>query len=257
MNKLRKYTLLIKTAILKLIFLCTLIVLIQHGRAQENIVTVGIQFKPIIPIKYFFSEGTDLSLNNIQFQLEQKSGYSMGMVIRKGFTKILSFETGISFINRSYLLMINDSVEITNEKFRLIAYEIPINGLVYIRLSDKLFMNTALGLSLDLFPSDVYTENSSYQHYSQRRSWILPGVSANLGYEYRTEKAGYFYLGASYHRPFYDMYSTAIEYTNANNELTKVNTALAGNYLTIDFRYFFHEDPLKKKLKKKSSPKPD
>ncbi len=219
--------------------------------AQENTITVGLQFKPIIPIKFFFKEGADISSSAYNFQVEQQFGTSWGMVIRKGFSKRFSLETGISYINRSYSInIIDSSIQKVNDRFHLIAYEIPINGLIYIRLSDKIYMNAALGISLDIFPSDIYTENDDYKHYSLRKSWLLPGVSANLGYEYRTPKSGFFYLGASYHRPFYDMYNSVIEYDKLSLPAETIHTTLAGNYLTIDFRYFFHADPLKKKVKK-------
>lgn len=248
-----KYNFLLKTAtsFINTVFL-TVFIICLHGfmlQAQENVVTVGFQFKPIIPLKYFYTEGADITQQGVRFQVQQKFGTSWGMSVRRGFTKIFSLESGISYVNRTYSLNIYDSVQVVNDRFHLIAYEIPLQGLIYIRLSDKLFMNTALGISLDLFPSDIYTEDGNYKHYSQRKGWVLPGISANLGYEYRTEKTGYFYLGLSYHRPFYNMYTTAIEYNNGNGTLETLNTYLAGNYLTIDFRYFFHEDPLKKKLK--------
>lgn len=247
----RKYNFLLKTVGLYSIGVLLCCIFAQFAYAQENIVTVGLQFKPIIPIKYFFTEGTNITLDNTQFQIEQKFGSSWGMVVRKGVTKRLSFETGISYINRSYSLSIKDSINLVDNQFHVVAYEIPLNGLVYIRLTDKLYMNAALGVSVDLFPSDILTEDNQYQHYSQRKSWILPGVSANIGYEYRTEKIGYFYLGASYHRPFYNMYNTVIEYSPVNGNFQRAESYLAGNYLTVDFRYFFHETPLKKKLKSK------
>ncbi len=250
-----KYILSPKTAIcaygIQMYFSLLFSVCVSLGFAQENTITVGFQFKPIVPIKYFFTEGADITTGSgYRFRMQQQFGTSWGMVIRKGFNKRFSLETGISYVNRSYTISIDDSVQVVNDKFHLIAYEIPVNGLVYIRLSDKLYMNVALGLSLDMFPSDLYTENDNYKHYSVRKSWILPGVSANLGYEYRTEKKGFFYLGFSYHKPFSDMYNSVIEYDKSSIPVETVHTALGGNYLTIDFRYFFHADVLKKKVKK-------
>jgi hypothetical protein len=74
---------------------------------------------------------------------------------------------------------------------------------------------------------------------------------ANHGYELRTEKKGIFYLGASYHRPFTFIYKSFMFYRKPNETISGI-LDLSGNYFTIDFRYFFHEDPISKGRKKKS-----
>jgi hypothetical protein len=81
--------------------------------------------------------------------------------------------------------------------------------------------------------------------YSQRKSVIIPAVIANLGWELRTEHAGYFYLGASYHNPFSDIYLTRMEYENSSTHEV-VEVPLSGTYFTLDLRYFFPEEPVKK-----------
>ena len=84
--------------------------------------------------------------------------------------------------------------------------------------------------------------------------WIIPSLIANIGWEYRTDKSGYIYLGASYHRPFSHMAKEVILY-NGNSRFERVELNLSGNYITVDIRYFFHEDAEKKKRKvKKSKP---
>jgi hypothetical protein len=64
---------------------------------------------------------------------------------------------------------------------------------------------------------------------------------ATLGFEWRT-KSQIVYLGGIYHRPFND-----IELVMPKVELIliqrRVIYPVSGNYLTIDLRYFFHEDP--------------
>ena len=164
------------------------------------------------------------------------------MVVRKGITKTISFETGINYVKRVYNLSIIDSSNnfTRDGKFRIIGYEIPLLALVYIRIGEKFYMNNALGFSIDIFPSDVRTVNS----YSTRTSFIIPALLANLGWEYRTDKSGIFYIGASFHRPFSKIMSTKIWY-DGNNKTAEVETKLAGSYLTIDFRYFFPETPEK------------
>lgn len=222
------------------------------GKAQERVITAGFQYKPLFPGGFFNTGTKSVIQNNVNFTIRPEGGFCGGMVIRRGFTSQLSLETGINFTKRNYQLAIADadSAFSGTSAFSIIAYEIPFEGLVFIRLGEKIFMDAAGGVSFSFFPSDIFTFDDYYKHSSKRISWIQPNLLANLGYEYRTEKNGYFYLGASYHLPFFNIYTSKILYeSNATRET--VSTKLSGNYLSIDFRYFFHEVPMKKKKKLK------
>ena len=227
--------------------------------AQKNVLTFGIQFKPIIPSDFFRASTENVIKDNLVFDLKQRNGYVFGMVIRKGFTKSFSLETGINFAKRNYTISLADLDRGFNEasEYGIIAYEIPIKGLVYIRLSEKVYMNTSFGFALDIFPSSVGTlsaidSNRTYfNHISDRNSWAKIALVANVGYEFRTEKQGYFYVGASYHRPFGTVYRTKLKYIQDNVTIEEFVTDIDASYITIDFRYFFHEDPERKSRKKK------
>ncbi|HKR04062.1 MAG TPA: hypothetical protein VJY62_05440 [Bacteroidia bacterium] len=225
--------------------------------AQDNILTAGIQVKPIFSSKFFGTgEQTLTGDSSITFQTKPGSGFCAGMVVRYGITNRISFETGINYVKRSYTLNIHDSLLPFSgtSKYRIISYEIPLSGLVFIQLSEKIFMDVSLGVSFDFFPSSVQSQDDYFKHLGTRRGWIHESILANLGYEYRTEKSGYFYIGASYHRPFKDIYySTVTYYRNKDDYTSGQQFLLSGNYLTMDLRYFFHEDPLKKQARKKKS----
>ncbi|MEM9024065.1 MAG: outer membrane beta-barrel protein, partial [Bacteroidota bacterium] len=223
------------------------------ANAQERVVTVGLQLKPIIPSSILGTATTDLTFNDIDYSVDQKVGFAGGMVIRWGLTKNFSLETGINYVNRNYRAEIVDNItnETKNTDFTIVGYEVPVLGLVYIRLSREIFMNAAFGLSLDMYPSDVATGTlADFTQESIRTSWIQPSLLANVGWEYRTDKSGYFYVGGSFHRPFRRSYDTVITQTRPT-EIVDAVLELSGQYLTIDFRYFFHEDPQKKKARKK------
>lgn len=220
--------------------------------SQENTFTAGFQYKPIFP-STFFSTGTKtISQNGIDFSISQKMGYCAGMIIRRGITKQLSCETGINYTKRNFSLDITDTAFTGTSGFTIIGYEIPLQGMIFLRLADKLFMNTAFGAALDMYPSNIATDDTYFQHISRRHGVFQSSALANLGFEYRTTKSGYFYVGASYHLPFSYFYVSSIKYI-PRQEIAK--TKLRGNYLTIDFRYYFHEDPLKPKKKKKKKEK--
>ncbi|MFN5371602.1 MAG: hypothetical protein ACK5B6_09090, partial [Bacteroidia bacterium] len=76
-----------------------------------------------------------------------------------------------------------------------------------------------------------------------------PSLIANVGAEYRSEKSGYFYVGCSLNRPFSPIYKSVIDYVINNQVVHNAFADLRGAYLTVDFRYFFHEDPARKKAK--------
>jgi len=211
--------------------------------AQQNSMTVGFQVKPIFRGAFFNARDIEKTQDSVNFTVATRLGYSAGMVVRKGITKNLSFETGINYVKRVYNLSITDSSFTGESKSRIIGYEIPLLALIYIRIGEKIYMNNAAGLSIDMFPSDIFTSASYFIHSSRRTSFINPALLANLGWEYRTNKSGFFYIGASYHRPFSKIMLTKIRYIDDNNKTTEVETKLAGSYLTIDFRYFFPEAP--------------
>lgn len=225
--------------------------------AQENVTTFGFVVKPIFPSKYFRTGPKDFSVNGVDFTLSQQSGFSAGAVVRRGLTKTLSFETGINYVKRLYKLQIKDSAFTGKSNFKIIGYEIPIQLLVFVQLSQTIWMNAALGPSIDIYPSDIETFGDYFVHISKRNSHASvfnAGMLANIGWEWRTKKSGYIYLGACYHRSFNDTYNSTIGYIRdpyALKPYAQGSTGLSGDYLTFDLHYYFHEDPEKKVKAKK------
>ena len=215
--------------------------------SQENIYTVGFQIKPMLVSSFFNTGKGEVIQRNIDFSVLQQSGYCGGMIIRRGFTKRFSMEFGINYVKRNYSLTLKDSTFTDKSHFTIIGYEVPVMGMIFLRVAPKIFMTTGFGLSCDMYPSDVETSDDYFQHYSQRHSMFQSAVLANLAYELRTEKSGYFNIGASYHLPFTNIYYTNIKFLPTNI----VQMKLPGNYLTIDFRYYFYEKPMKPKKEKK------
>ena len=236
---------------MKISALCVIIMAIflfpsndSEVKAQANTITAGFQYKPVFATKLLITDPPLQTINNVDFSLNQRSGHCFGMVVRRGFSKTLSFETGINFTKRKYRLTIHDSSFTDVSYFSTVSYEIPALLLVYIRLG-KVYMNASMGAVLDMFISDLGSSDTSFSQSTLRRNLFKPGLLANIGYEYRTVNSGYFYFGVSYHRPFGSIYSTTVTY-----HTTEMQTTLSGSYLTIDLRYFFHEDPIKKKTRK-------
>jgi Outer membrane protein beta-barrel domain len=241
--------------------LCMLLWVFQFGHAQVNVTTLGIQLKPMIPSKYFGTGTEDAEVEGLQVHFEPNVGLNFGMIVRRGLTRNWSVESGICMVQRNYTLHFKHP-QFSGEKelrFRYIAYEIPMQAMVFVKLSDRLFMNASAGASIDLYPSNV--ESSTYEYRdtlrfdfyqkTYKQSWIQMALLANYGFEWRTPDKGYFYVGASYHRPFRPIGTTAVLF-ELNGDPAKTTSRLGGNYLTADFRYFFNEKPEKRKKKSES-----
>ena len=229
--------------------------------AQEKVTTVGIQVKPIFTSKFFGTGPEEISQNGFNYKISQNTGFSGGLVIRKGYTKTLSIEFGINYSRRKITMESLYNGQSSVAQMRIVGYEIPVSQLVFIRLSERIYMNVSAGLCINMFPSDVQSTNEVLYAIGGRKLIFNPSLIANVGFEYRTPDKGYFYIGTSLNRPFSPIYGLGIDYVINNNIVNSAITNLQGTYLTIDFRYFFHEDPERKKAKlpsdqpKKSKPK--
>ena len=231
-----------------------MLLLSSLSMAQERVTTIGIQLKPILSSDIINTGPQSQEIEDINYTITPRSGYAFGMVIRKGLTKQISLETGINYTRRSFNLRITEdqSQLDIDDNFSYVMYEIPITGLIYIQLGRKLFLNTSFGLAADFLPSDWDSGSPQHYHRSFRTSWILPSLLANLGFEYRTEKDGYFYFGFSYKRPFTNITTAKAGIYDANQQfINEASFDILGNYLTVDLRYFFHENPAQKSSRKK------
>lgn len=225
--------------------------------SQQNELAFGIQFKPIFSSQFFGAGEVSQTLENFTAIRKPKLGFSFGMQIRRGITKMFSFETGINYVRRNYSVIgLDDNIGLEKEfDFGLVGYEIPNQVLIYIRLGENFYMNTATGISFNWFASDVASQESSLK-FTQRtyltNSWIKFALIANFGFEYRTRKKGYFYLGSSLTNPFKNLATTVVKYDEATLADKLIELPLKGGIFTIDFRYYFKSDSVKKQKKKKT-----
>ena len=221
--------------------------------AQAGVATLGLQVKPVVVTNYF-EPSVDAEREHLRYVMDLKGGFAFGMSVRVGITNTISLETGLGSIRRNYAFTLANDTSLYQETgtVRYAGYELPITGLVHMRLGERTWMNTALGASLDFYPSDVEAVVKEGSVYIFRRNWAQVGIVGNIGVEYRTEKSGYFYLGATFHRPFGDMAQADATWLDryASYRPYRMTTGLSGSYLTLDLRYFFHEDPDKARMRK-------
>ena len=216
---------------------------------QKGVTTFGLQYKPIIPNRFIGTYEQEFNKDQFQSSIQQKMGHSFGGVIRTGVTKVISFETGISFTQRNFGLNFDvpDSGLTATERVSVVSYEIPLSCLIYIQLSKTWFINTSLGSAITLFPSDVHViiplqAGEVFRQEGAYRNKIQGALLANVGFEHRTKSKGYFYLGTSYHLPYTEIMTFAMAYEHFGGKVVSIDNVL-GSYLTVDLRYFFHENP--------------
>ncbi|HPH81474.1 MAG TPA: hypothetical protein PL185_02820 [Flavobacteriales bacterium] len=230
-----------------LVFICMTSLSLQ---AQDKIKTVGFQIKPLFFSSFFGTGPQSLSDSSYSYTLKPSSGYAAGMVIRQGYTPTLSIEFGINYVVRNVSITASHASQTASNSLRIIGYEIPFSQLIFIRLGEHTFMNAGAGICLNIFPSDVIKRDSTFAAYGGRKHSFVPSLLANIGVEYRTPKSGYFYFGASLNRPFGPIYNVAIDYIQNGIVQNSTLGSLNGSYLSADFKYFFPEDPEKKKVRK-------
>lgn len=205
----------------------------------------GLQYRPIIPMDAFGSGPVSIAdedevHNSI---VSQNFGFSMGGVMRIGFTSRLAIETGINFTRRNYQTdyFVPDSSLQATTALRNISYDIPVNLLIYVKVNESLYINTSFGNSFIFFPTNTATQTNTLPHNyiteTEKRRWIQFALNANAGMEYRTEKNGIFYLGASFHRPFSPLYNVRTTYKYFNDPKAGLGT-LSGIFFTLDLKYF-------------------
>lgn len=225
--------------------------------AQPGILTLGIQYKPVVSSRFFSAGPVEGSNEYFTAIRTPRFGHSFGMQIRRGLTKMFSYETGINYIRRNYWMDCEDEQTGFSERFDfgLVGYEIPNQLLFYIQLGENFYMNTATGISLNWFASSVASNGPSVrfiQNTDISTGWIKMSLIANLGFELRTKKTGYYYLGASLTSSFKNIaYTTAKYDENLSTPDKEILLPMKGGMFTVDFRYYFHSDPLKKKANDK------
>lgn len=217
----------------------------------------GLQFKPLFATNFISASKLDLTGTELTAKYKQQFGFSFGGTVRVGLHKIVNLETGLNFVQRNYGINFDIHSPITQlsakTEFRVIAYDVPVNALFYIKLSEKFYMNASIGASIGYLPSNVwktYIINSfeAFQHEGRRYSKFYGEANGNVGFEFRTPKMGFFYLGASIKMPFKPIFQIAAAYQRPGSTQVLLGN-VSGSYLTLDFRYYFKNNGEKNKLR--------
>jgi hypothetical protein len=237
---------------MKLLLICVsliffgFIALTQSSPSQVK-AYFGLQYKPLIAGDFIGSSRLLLKNDTIQSEYTQQLGSSIGGVIRVHFKKNTALETGINQVIRHYNVQFShlDSAITINKSLKIVAFDVPLNVLFFIKLSQKIFMNTSLGTSFVFNPSNVavtaiYNKYNLFRAEGRMNNVFAVDLNANLGFEYRTDSKGFFYIGASGRVPLKPIFNVAVSHENTmNHQKTVLFGSMSGTYISFDFRYFF------------------
>lgn len=216
--------------------------------SQDRKVAFGLHVEPIIPSSLFRITDYELVQNNVAFLVEPKPGVSYGASISFGITPRFWIETGINYITRDFRISVTDGEFSRSIEFTADNYEIPLTVTYYVRLGERIFMGHTLGLSMQMLPSHLRTvidEKDAtgltiweFEQYSRRRYWTMPAFKGSIGWEFRTNNDGYFFVGPVY-RLFTRLYTTRLFYHRNDIDLEQLDVKAIGDYFGITMRYRF------------------
>lgn len=232
-------------SILALLITCSVVGQIAPKKKERFPSYFGFQVRPVFPTRFIGEPETVLTSNEFSTTISQKMGYSFGGTVRAGLTKLIAFETGINYTQRHFdiAMSVADSNMFATNELTFIEYDIPLNGLVYVQMSEKFFMNGSLGLALTFKPTDVGVRtlpggSFDFFHTGMVTSKTGFDLNVNIGFEYRTEKSGFFYIGGSGRVPFKPVFDMIALYKYQGYKNTVIGE-IDGSFLAIDFKYFF------------------
>ena len=205
----------------------------------------GFHVRTIFPTQFIGTNTLKLEKDGFYSTISQRVGYSFGGTVRVGLTDLISIETGINFNQRYYDISFSvpDSNVSGTSELGFIEYDVPLNALFYIRLSEKWYANAAMGLALTFKPTNVQTFEQPFGPHRFIYTGLLRrkvglDAMANFGFEYRTEKNGFFYIGGSARVPFSPLFDMVASY-EWQGLATRTYGEMDGSYLSLDFKYFF------------------
>jgi len=221
--------------------------LLSYSQSNKVPSYFGVQYQSVIPNNILGGKSMSLSNESFNSSISQNIGYSMGATVRFGITELIAFETGINFTKRSFNINMEvpDSNLFVSDAPSFIEYNIPLNCLIYIKMTKEWYTNASLGVAVTYKPSSIGKQINPeglhsfiYDCYVDFRKKIGVDFNGNVGVEYRTKKSGFFYLGGSVRIPFAPLFIMLTKYQNQGYDLT-TSDEYNGSYLSVDLKYFF------------------
>jgi hypothetical protein len=213
----------------------------------KKLALFGIEYKPIMAGDFIGKSETNLVSGNFTTNFKQVLGHSYGANIRISLTPRISLETGIHMVKRNYKISFSETTSnlSSSKQISFLNYDIPFIPYIFIKLSDKIYLANGLGPAFVFSLSDVATQavassTTKFLAEGRRTHRFAVDLSANLGFEYRTPKKGFFYIGGNARVPFAPIFTVAgiLETINSQNKNIVIGY-MSGTYISFDLKYYF------------------
>ncbi len=219
----------------------------QAERKQKVFVTGGPEVSMTLPTT--FGEQPRSFSGDTLWDVSPMLRYRFGAAVRIDFSKVFALQTGLYYHSRRFQVSVGAAGSLQQafdslyfqEGINYIGYELPLMALFYAQLGENAFLNNAIGISIDFFPSSTekLNTNSEFKIFNGRNSWVVPSLRASVGLEWRTESSGAFYLGGTFQRPMFALTDMFIERQEPTGPIgfqtQEIN--IGGSYFSIDLRY--------------------
>ncbi len=246
----------------------------RYIEEKGNVITGGPEAGLLIPTSLF--SGNNVVTNTteqVRFGIKPLISYRIGATVRFDLVKfkkmklsnMFSFTTGLYYTQRRFRVDINDVGSnagdslLAGGNFNFVSYEIPLLPHLHLQASDNLWLHFGIGMGLEFFPSHVYIpdnyeenlgDNGSWFFYGAKKFLVIPNAKVDFGLEWRTEKAGYFSLGATFQRPFPRVMDGFVEYWRTRDNETYAiypdgqkgqgnnGMKVIGQFFAVNLRYY-------------------
>jgi len=209
----------------------------------------GLVASPVFPSGFLGSKTTVFSdtTQTMTTTFSQTTGFMFGASVRIGLTKLISLETGLTQIRRNFHvgMSIPDSSIQSQKTFSFVSYDLPLNALIYVQMTENVFMNASLGMSIAHYPSDIRDTiqpggKDFLVQEGRRTKRTYFAVNAGIGFEYRTLKSGTFYIGGGGKIPLMPiMFGVGILKEAGSSKHLLSYEPVDGSFLSLDLRYYF------------------
>lgn len=235
-----------------LVLFCSFITHAQdEGRKKRNNADrfpsfFGIGGYAVFPNNFQDSKSITLTDSISTSTITQMVGRSLGAHLRRHYGERFGLETGIFYTQRSFLIdmSVPDSNIFSSTDIRFITFDVPLNGMLFLKMSEKIYANTGLGIGMTYKPSNVgVVSNPSGKHQFAHGGLIDQkftfNVNGHIGFELRTYEDGILYLGGVARVPFSPLFRFQSKYQYGNNSVINFANFNAG-WLGIELKYYFH-----------------
>jgi hypothetical protein len=216
----------------------------QVQRTERANVHVGLEFSPLFQSQMFQDlDQTVLdSTGTYSFETGSRNSLRFGGYLRFDLFGRHSLETGLYHVTRRYnsnVSLVSSGERLGSNSVRGVSFEIPLTWAVSVQLAETSYLSTGFGGVLTYFVSDFGIFDLEYELDAFKRSRVLPGVKAHVGFEHSFATAGGVYFGATFQHTFQSIAFMRMEYLKQGQSEAVGVVELNGSYFAAVFRYLF------------------